>query len=167
MNPESTPQPAAPAATIQSLVTYYAGVTTYSATPAVLQLVDGRIQLVRLDPTSRQPLETIFNVLPAEITNVRGSISYARFAIAGKKYRLDFSQTAVLVMPAGLIGVAIAANAVKKSGIAGWMEALRGMGVDARVTSMGRIMAITFAAVFGTIALIILIAVVSSKLGGN
>ncbi len=166
MNPEPTPQPA-PAATLQSFVSYFAGITTFSAKPAVLQVVDGRIQLVEVDPTTRQATRTVFDVLPAQIAKIRGSASTMTLRIDGQRYVLDFSPSAVALMPAGLVGAAIAIHQSKTSGIGDWAVALRGLGVDIRITSIGRIMGITFIAIFGILAAIILVAVIYGKLSGN
>jgi len=123
------------AAKLQAVVDYLPGITIAGAKPALLEWsADDRIKLFEMDFDTNTAKSVLFDASLGEIEQVTGSMIMLTFQVAGKKYNAQFSQSA---MPAlalgGGVGLGLAHNRTKASGINLWVEKLKESGVTTNV----------------------------------
>ena len=125
-------------APLQAVVDYLPGITIVNAKPALLEWgADNRIKLFEMDFDTKQAKSVIFDASLSEITQVTGSMVMLTFHIGDKKYNAQFSQTAAGKMDLGGVGLALAYQETKGSGITVWTDKLKQNAVNVKVLGWG------------------------------
>ena len=105
--------------------------TIFATQPVVLEWSgDDHIRLFKINKETNVATEVIFDVPVTEIENVGGSMVMLVFKIAGKKYDILFTKTAMAKgLIGGVVGVALSKRDTDKTGIMIWVSELKKAGV--------------------------------------
>lgn len=139
---------------------YQPNSTVYGQQPARLTWAeDGRIMLVVNAGTADVPqYSELFNVSLGEVQKVSLFGDSVKFTLAQGQYRFSVVRNAGMLTAGGsAIGIAVAQNRYKKSGFDMWLDEFTKQGVNVSRTSYAKLIGVTFAIVFGFIALFIAI----------
>jgi hypothetical protein len=126
-------QPGAPY--MQNRVQYYSGKTIFSGSGIGLLewSSDGHIHLFDVDITSGQSKGVIFDCLPNQIEKVSATLSSLTIHLGGKRFSMDLSNGNYMLLGAGgLLGIFMASQVTKKSGIQWWVDNLQSQGVTVK-----------------------------------
>lgn len=148
---------------LQHFVTVFDGVTQFSAKKAVIELHDDdHFTLYKIDEATGAITEVVMNVWLKDL-EVGGSQAMLTFTSGGIKKRVDFSFGSRLAMGlGGVAGIAVAGTLASNSGILAWVEAFKARGVTVKFIGFGKLMAISFAAAFGLVAVIVVGVIIAS-----
>lgn len=127
MQPSSTAVPQSPY--LSTKAKWYTGFTTLQYINILLNWdADGYI---RAYDTSGTPPKLIFAIVPGQISEAHVELAQLVITIDGKKYRFDTMQVASLAsnFAIGMVGDAIAYDAIQKSDAGTWVQALKSVGV--------------------------------------
>ena len=105
--------------------------TIFATVPVVLEWSgDDHLRLFKMNEDNTAAIEVLFDVPIKEVENVGGNMVMLVFKIAGKKYDILFSKTAMAKnLIGGVIGVALAKADTDATGLMIWVNELRKAGI--------------------------------------
>ena len=146
-----------PTAKFSRPITYYTGITQFSAKSAVLSWDTDDVLTLDVVDANNVPIERVFQT-PIKGLKVGGNLAVIWFKINGKKVRVDFSISSRMVSAAsGLVGGSVAnvaglyaqSELIKSSGVLEWLRAFRENGATVKYWSHKSAVVIGF--IFGLI----------------
>ncbi len=134
-------------------------VSTVGSKPGLLEwTADDRIRLYVLQGDPKVAPEVIFDVAVSEVQAVYASLGYMVLRVHDKKYRLQVDDRILVGIAAGgVAGLAYAGARQQRSGIKGWVEDFRRLGVKVNYKGFGFALLIAAVVIVAILALIVLL----------
>ena len=144
--------PTAQPAQLQAIVDYMPNVSIIGSKSVLLEwTADNRIRLYEMDFDTNVATSIMFDVSPAEIKKVTGSVNMLTFHIADKTYRTLFARMETAGV--GPLGMGVALGQLKASGVSLWIKKLKENNVKLEQFGWGK-------TVLATLVIVVVVAIV-------
>jgi hypothetical protein len=124
---------------LRSHVDIFKGATRLSGVRAGMELHDdGRFMLVKLDPSTSEVTEIVFDTAVTNL-DVNPGTTYLDITLDGVKKRVVFAAAERIPFPLlGVIGMEVSRKAAERAGLRDWIDVFRDRGVLRKFTTNHR-----------------------------